>query len=277
MTQKNRLQSGGRIDHSQPVTFKYNGKAYKGFKGDTLASALLANGVDIVGRSFKYSRPRGIIAAGADEPNAIMQLGASEATQVPNVRATQQELFDGLTAESTNGWPSTDFDLMSYIGKVGGRMMPPGFYYKTFMYPQSLWDTYEKYIRKAAGMGRSPLEVDPDIYDHINQHADVMIVGAGPAGLSAALAAGRSGARVILADEQAEFGGMLLHSDEQIDGVPAAAWIKQAVEVLLGMDNVLSGWCWPLALSSVHWSMGIMMYRVVCWLQLYRPISNATQ
>ncbi len=239
MTQKNRLQSGGRIDHSQSVTFNYNGNAYKGFKGDTLASALLANGVDIVGRSFKYSRPRGIIAAGADEPNAVMQLGATEATQVPNVRATQQELFDGLTAESTNGWPSTDFDLMSYIGKIGGRMMPPGFYYKTFMYPQSLWDTYEKYIRKAAGMGRSPLENDPDIYDHINQHADVMIVGAGPAGLSAALAAGRSGARVILADEQAEFGGMLLHSDEQIDGIPAAAWINRTVEELQGMDNVL--------------------------------------
>ncbi|WP_428634714.1 sarcosine oxidase subunit alpha [Sedimenticola sp.] len=239
MTQKNRLQSGGRIDRTRPLPFEYNGKKYTGFAGDTLASALLANGVDLVGRSFKYSRPRGIIAAGADEPNAIMQLGASEATQVPNVRATQQELYEGLVANSTNGWPSTEFDLMSYLGKVGGRMMPPGFYYKTFMYPQSMWDTYEKYIRKAAGLGRSPLENDPDRYDHLNQHADVMVVGGGPSGLSAALAAAQSGARVILADEQAEFGGMLLHSDEQIDGVPADQWVADRVRELAGMENVL--------------------------------------
>ena len=168
-----------------------------------------------------------------------MQLGASEATQVPNVRATQQELYAGLVAHATNGWPSTEFDLMSYIGKVGGRMMPPGFYYKTFMYPQSMWDTYEKYIRKAAGFGRSPLENDPDRYDHINQHADVMVVGGGPAGLSAALAAARSGARVILADEQAEFGGMLLHSNERIDGVAADEWVADSVRELAAMDNAL--------------------------------------
>ncbi len=239
MTQKNRLQAGGRIDRNQPVNFEYNGTQYQGFVGDTLASALLANGVDVVGRSFKYSRPRGIVAAGADEPNAVLQLGATEATQVPNVRATQQELFNGLVAKSTNGWPSTDNDLMSYIGKVGGRMMPPGFYYKTFMYPQSLWDTYEKFIRKAAGLGRSPLENDPDIYDHINHHADVMVVGAGPAGLSAALVAGRTGARVILADEQAEFGGMLLHSNEIINGLPAAEWVAGVVAELSKMDNVM--------------------------------------
>ena len=239
MTQQNRLSTGGRINRSRPVTFKYNGTSYPGFEGDTLASALLANGVDVVGRSFKYSRPRGIIAAGADEPNAVLQLGATEATQVPNVRATQQELFDGLVAASTNGWPSTDNDLMSYIGKVGGRMMPPGFYYKTFMYPQSLWDTYEKFIRKAAGLGRSPIENDPDIYDQMNQHTDVMVVGAGPAGLSAALAAGRTGAKVILADEQAEFGGMLLHSTELIDGKPAAEWVASVTKELQGMDNVM--------------------------------------
>jgi len=239
MKQRNRLQAGGRIDRSKPMNFEYNGIRYPGFAGDTLASAMLANNVDIVARSFKYSRPRGIIAAGADEPNAIMQLGATEATQVPNVRATQQELFDGLVVASTNGWPSTDNDMMSYIGKVGGRMMPPGFYYKTFMFPQSLWDTYEKCIRKAAGMGRSPVENDPDIYDHMHHHADVMIVGAGPAGLSAALAAGRTGAQVILADEQAEFGGMLLHTGETIDDKPAAYWVESAVAELRGMDNVM--------------------------------------
>ncbi|MEH6442262.1 MAG: sarcosine oxidase subunit alpha [Oceanospirillaceae bacterium] len=232
MTQQNRLNSGGRITRDSKINFSYNGKSYPGFVGDTLASALLANGVDIVGRSFKYSRPRGIVAAGAEEPNAIMQLGATEATQVPNVRATQQELYNGLVVASTNGWPSVEFDMMGTLGKVGGKVMPPGFYYKTFMYPQSMWDTYEKYIRKAAGLGRSPLETDPDRYDHYNQHADIVIVGAGPAGLSAALVAARSGARVIIADEQAEFGGALLHSKELIDGEPADQWVAKVVAEL---------------------------------------------
>jgi len=239
MTQQNRLQSGGRIQRNKALSFSYNGKTYKGFEGDTLASAMLANGIDVVGRSFKYSRPRGIVAAGPEEPNAVLQLGATEATQVPNVRATQQELFDGLVSNATNGWPNADMDLMGYVGKIGGRMMPPGFYYKTFMYPQSLWDTYETFIRKAAGLGRSPLENDPDTYDHMNQHADVMIVGAGPAGLSAALQAARSGARVLIADEQSEFGGSLLHSNEEIDGKPAAQWVAETVAELSGFNNVV--------------------------------------
>lgn len=239
MTQQNRLQSGGRIERNKPLTFSYNGKSYKGFEGDTLASAMLANGIDVVGRSFKYSRPRGIVAAGPEEPNAVLQLGATEATQVPNVRATQQELFDGLVSNATNGWPNADMDLMGYVGKVGGRMMPPGFYYKTFMYPQSMWESYEKFIRKAAGLGRSPLENDPDTYDHLNQHADVMIVGAGPAGLSAALQAARSGARVLIADEQSEFGGSLLHSNELIDDKPATQWVAETVAELSSFDNVL--------------------------------------
>ncbi|MCR8923507.1 sarcosine oxidase subunit alpha [Dasania sp. GY-MA-18] len=238
MTQNNRLSSGGRIDRSQPLTFTFNGKQYQGFKGDTVASALLANGVDIVGRSFKYSRPRGVIAAGAEEPNAILQMGATEATQVPNVRATQQELFDGLVCQVTNGWPSAEFDVMGLVGKAGGSFMPPGFYYKTFMYPQSMWDTYEKCIRKAAGLGRSPRENDPDIYDHINQHVDVMIVGGGAAGLAAALSASRSGARVILADEQAELGGSLLHASESIDGRPASEWAAEVIAQLEACDNV---------------------------------------
>ncbi len=239
MTQQNRLQSGGRIQRNKALSFSYNGKTFKGFEGDTLASAMLANGIDVVGRSFKYSRPRGIVAAGPEEPNAVLQLGATEATQVPNVRATQQELFDGLVSNATNGWPNADMDLMGYVGKMGGRMMPPGFYYKTFMYPQSLWDTYESFIRKAAGLGRSPLENDPDTYDHLNQHADVMIVGAGPAGLSAALQAARSGARVLIADEQSEFGGSLLHSNEQIDGKPAAQWVAETVAELSSFNNVI--------------------------------------
>jgi sarcosine oxidase, subunit alpha len=239
MTQNNRLKSGGRIDRTKPLVFTYNGKHYQGYQGDTLASAMLANGIDVVGRSFKYSRPRGIISAGAEEPNAIMQLGATEATQVPNVRATQQELFDGLVCSATNGWPNVDIDVMGLIGKVGGHMMPPGFYYKTFMFPQSLWETYESYIRKAAGFGRSPLERDPDIYEKVNQHCDVLVVGGGPAGLIAALTAARGGARVILADEQSEFGGSLLGSSETLNDKPASEWVNSVVQELQSHDNVL--------------------------------------
>ncbi|KJU79275.1 sarcosine oxidase subunit alpha [Ectopseudomonas oleovorans] len=238
MSQVNRLAKGGRIDRSQALSFTFNGQTYQGYAGDSLAAALLANGVDIVGRSFKYSRPRGIVAAGAEEPNAALQIGSTEAAQIPNVRATQQALYSGLVANSTNGWPSVNTDLMGILGKVGGGMMPPGFYYKTFMYPQNLWMTYEKYIRKAAGLGRSPTEVDPDIYDQLNQHCDVLVVGAGPAGLAAALAAGRSGARVILADEQEEFGGSLLDTRETLDGKPAADWVAQAIAELKTLPEV---------------------------------------
>ncbi len=239
MNQKNRLQSGGRIDRNQPMSFEFNGQLMVGYQGDTLASALLANGVDVVGRSFKYSRPRGIVTAGADEPNAVVQLGATEATQTPNVRATQQELFDGLVAGSTNGWPSVDNDFMGMVGKIGGSMMPPGFYYKTFMFPQSLWETYETFIRKAAGLGRSSKESDVDVYDRMNQFCDVLVVGAGPAGLCAALAAARGGARVILADEQSEFGGSLLDGKETISGKPADEWINKVVTELEKTEDVL--------------------------------------
>lgn len=238
MSQSNRLPNGGRINRSKVLNFTFNGQTYQGFEGDSLASALLANGVEIIGRSFKYSRPRGIFAAGSEEPNAVLQIGATEATQIPNVRATQQALYSGLVATSTNGWPSVNTDVMGILGKVGGKLMPPGFYYKTFMYPQSFWMTYEKYIRKAAGLGRSPTENDPDSYDAMNQHCDVLIVGAGPAGLAAALAASRSGARVIIADEQEEFGGSLLDSRESLDGKPAAEWVATVVAELKSLRNV---------------------------------------
>ncbi|WGI25861.1 sarcosine oxidase subunit alpha family protein [Halomonas alkaliantarctica] len=233
-----RLNTGGRIDRSRTLSFTFNGQRYQGHPGDTLASALLANGVDIVNRSFKYSRPRGIVAAGAEEPNAIVQLGSSEAGQVPNVRATQQALYEGLTASSTNGWPNVQRDLMGLFGKLGGQFMPPGFYYKTFMAPASMWLTYEKYIRKAAGLGRSPMEADPDSYDHFNQHCDVLVVGAGAAGLAAALAAARSGARVIVADEQEEMGGSLLASRETLEGKPADQWVARVMDELAGCENV---------------------------------------
>ncbi|WP_221793855.1 sarcosine oxidase subunit alpha family protein [Oceanobacter mangrovi] len=239
MAQVNRIPSGGRINRGKPLTFTYNGKQFSGYEGDTLASALLANGVNIIGRSFKYSRPRGIIAAGAEEPNAVMQVGASEATQIPNVRATQQALYGGLVCSAVAGWPNVDFDLMSYIGKIGGKMMPPGFYYKTFMGPAGMWPTYEKYIRKAAGLGKASKELDVDIYDHFSRHADVVIVGAGPTGLAAAQAAASSGARVILADEQEEFGGSLLHSKQSINGKPAAEWVAEVIAELAANKNVL--------------------------------------
>ncbi|HHQ5723350.1 TPA: sarcosine oxidase subunit alpha family protein [Klebsiella variicola subsp. variicola] len=239
MKQVNRLAQGGRIDRSRPIKFKFNNKELEGFAGDTLASALLANGVNIVNRSFKYSRARGIVAAGAEEPNAVVQIGSAESEQVPNVRATQQALYPGLDARSTNGWPGVELDLMSVVGKVGGRFMPPGFYYKTFMKPESMWMTYEKYIRKGAGLGRAPLERDADIYDHMNRHCEVLVIGGGPAGLAAALAAGQSGVRVILADEQEEPGGSLLDSRETLDGKNSALWVEQALQTLASLPNVL--------------------------------------
>ncbi|MEP2603967.1 MAG: 2Fe-2S iron-sulfur cluster-binding protein, partial [Paraglaciecola sp.] len=239
MKQVNRLDDGGRINRQTPLNFTFNDKTYQGFEGDTLASALLANGVDVVGRSFKYSRPRGVITADAQEPNAIFQVGSNDASTIPNPRATQTELYANLVCSSTNGWPNVDFDLMGTVGKVGGSAMPPGFYYKTFMFPQSMWMSYEKMIRKGAGLGCSPLQPDPDSYDKLNHHCDVMVVGAGPAGLSAALAAARAGARVIIADEQNEMGGSLLCSTELIDGTAAAVWLVSTLTALAENDNVL--------------------------------------
>lgn len=239
MKQVRRLSAGGRIDRTRPISFTYRGKTLQGFQGDTLASALLANDQNLLGRSFKYGRRRGIVAAGADEPNAILQLGATEATQVPNVRATQQELFDGLVADPVAGWPSVEWDLKSLAGTLGSRLMPVGFYYKTFMWPANLWMTYEKFIRKAAGLGRSPNEKDPDQYDKMNQYCDLLVVGAGPAGLMAALTAARAGQRVILADEQSEMGGSLLSSTQLLDGQPAMQWVEQVLAELASMPDVL--------------------------------------
>ncbi|GAA3537601.1 sarcosine oxidase subunit alpha family protein [Zobellella aerophila] len=238
MSQTNRISSKGRVNRSKPLSFIFNGSRYQGFEGDTIASALLANGIDVVGRSFKYSRPRGITAAGAEEPNCILQVGSTEATLIPNIRGTQAELYDGLTATSTNGWPNVERDLMGAIGKLGGNLMPPGFYYKTFMYPESMWPTYEKLIRKAAGLGRVPKARDPDSYDKLNHHCDVLIVGGGAAGLAAALAAGRRGARVMLVDEQNEFGGHLLHSTQLINGQASAQWVAEAVKELRSLPDV---------------------------------------
>ena len=175
---------------------------YEGYAGDTLASALLANGVHLVGRSFKYHRPRGIVGAGVDEPNALVQLARGARTE-PNVRATTQELYDGLVAASQNCWPSVRFDVGAINDAAVARFMPAGFYYKTFMWPPSprWWLRYEHVIRRAAGMGRAASEPDPDHYEHQYAHCDVLVIGAGPAGLAAARAAAHAGARVMVCDE----------------------------------------------------------------------------
>ena len=229
---EHRLARGGRIDRTRPVGFTFDGRRYEGFAGDTLASALLANGVRLVGRSFKYHRPRGVFSAGAEEPNALVQLGAGARTE-PNVRATQIEIFDGLAARSQNCWPSVGFDL-GEVSNLLSPLFPAGFYYKTFMWPPSFWHLYERLIRRAAGMGEAPREPDPDRYEHVHAHCDVLVVGAGPAGLAAALAAGRSGARVLLADEQAELGGSLL--SEPADHA-AHPWRKATLAALRALPE----------------------------------------
>ena len=234
MTQRNRLATGGRIDRGQPLGFTFNGKRYEGYRGDTVASALLANGVHLVGRSFKYHRPRGIVGSGQEEPNALLQIGPCN---LPNYRATEFELQDGLVARSVNCWPSARFDVGALIG-LFSRFMPPGFYYKTFMWPRRLWPTYERLIRRAAGLGTSPKDPDRDTYDRFNAHCDVLVTGGGPAGLAAALEAGRTGARVILADEQTELGGSLLKTRDLIDGAPAMEWAAGAIEEMVGMEEV---------------------------------------
>src|SRR5215813_3935929 len=182
MSQTNRLAAGG-IDRGRTVNFTFDGERYTGFAGDTLASALLANGVRLVGRSFKYHRPRGIVTAGAEEPNALIQLDVGARTE-PNTRATQIEIYDGLKSESQNRWPSLGFDIGAF-NSVIHRFIPAGFYYKTFMWPAKAWLFYEKFIRQAAGLGKGTTEIDPDRYDKLYAHCDVLVIGAGPAGLAA--------------------------------------------------------------------------------------------
>ena len=215
-----RLTKGGRIDRSRPLRFRFNGREFEGFAGDTLASALSANGVSLIGRSFKLHRPRGIVGSGAEEPNAIVQVGRG-ATTLPNQRATQVALYDGLEARTVKGWPSLRFDFAA-INDLCSRVFGAGFYYKTFIRPRALWPWFERFIRNAAGMGESPTEADPDRYEHCNAHCDVLVAGGGPAGLMAGLAAARAGASVIIADEQNEFGGQLLSGAEQIEGQAAS-------------------------------------------------------
>ena len=228
---------GGLIDRSQTFRFTFNGKPMKGHAGDTLASALIANGQRLVGRSFKYHRPRGIFTAGPEEPNALVELRTG-AYQEPNTRATVAELFDGLTATSQNHRGSLEYDLMA-ITDFAAPFLSAGFYYKTFMWPKAFWEKlYEPAIRAAAGLGRLSMKDDPDSYDKGFLHCDLLVIGAGPAGLQAALTAGRSGARVILADEDFRPGGRLNAETLELDGMAGHAWAEQAIAELTSMENV---------------------------------------
>jgi sarcosine oxidase subunit alpha len=232
-----RLPAGGLIDRSQSLGFTFDGKPFSGHPGDTLASALIASGVHLMGRSFKYHRPRGVITAGAAEPNALVELregGRKEA----NTRATMVELYDGLIAKSQNRWPSLDLDLGA-LNSLASSIFVAGFYYKTFMWPKSFWEKiYEPMIRRAAGLGSATKETDPDKYEKAYAHCDVLVIGSGPAGLMAALAAARAGARVIIADESAKLGGSLLNENEEIDDQHGRDWAASAIAELASLSDV---------------------------------------
>lgn len=228
-----RIAGRGLIDRNKPLSFRFDGVAYRGFAGDTLASALLANDVRLVGRSFKYHRPRGVMSAGSEEPNALVTVG-----DVPNVRATVQELYDGLEARAQNCWPSVGFDLLS-VNDLAAPFLGAGFYYKTFMWPRAFWErVYEPLIRRAAGLGALSPEADEAHYEKAYAFCDLLVIGAGPAGLMAALVAGRAGADVILADEDSRVGGRLLAEEETLEGRPALDWVETVRAELEGMDNV---------------------------------------
>jgi len=230
--QPNRLPDRGLIDRARPLSFLFDGRHHTGFSGDTLASALLGAGVRIVGRSFKYHRPRGVLTAGSEEPNALIEL-RSGARREANTRATVTELFEGLEARSQNRWPSLAFDAGA-VNSLLSPLLVAGFYYKTFMWPAAFWEkVYEPLIRRAAGLGRASLEADPDAYEHEHAFCDVLVIGAGPAGLAAALAAGRAGARVLLCDEDFRLGGRLNGDRHEIDGMAGSDWVQQ-IELQLG-------------------------------------------
>jgi len=222
-----RLDQGGLVDRGSARTFTFDGRRLQGFAGDTLASALMANGVGLLGRSFKHHRPRGVFSAGSEEPNALVELGAS-ARREPNTRATTVELFEGLQAASQNRWPSLRFDAMA-AAALAAPFLSAGFYYKTFMWPAALWERlYEPAIRRAAGLGRASGLPDPDAYEKSHAFCDLLVIGAGPAGLAAALTAARSGARVILCEEDFACGGRLLAERMEVDGRPGADWAAAA-------------------------------------------------
>ena len=238
MTQSHRIPGKGLLlDRTRPVHFTFDGRGYEGFAGDTLASALLANGVRMMGRSFKYHRPRGVMTAGSEEPAALVEVMDGD-QQTPNVRATTQEIYAGLVARSQNRWPSLGFDVLA-VNDLMAPFFGAGFYYKTFMWPRAFWEKlYEPAIRRAAGLGSLSGKHDESVYEKAWAHCDLLVIGAGPAGLMAALTAARAGADVILADEDLRMGGRLLSDQPEIGGQPGADWAAQVVAELAALPNV---------------------------------------
>jgi len=225
------------IDKSIRLGFTFDGKSYHGFEGDTLASALLRNDVRLVARSFKYHRPRGFLGAGSDDPNGLVEIHGGGVCE-PNRQATTIKLFDGLVAKSQNRSPSLGFDVMA-INDWISPFLSAGFYYKTFMWPRAFWEKlYEPTIRRAAGLGKLIEKPDPDHYDKGFLHCDILVIGGGPAGLMAALDAGRAGKRVILANDDFVLGGRLLSDPIEINAAPAVNWARQTEDELRSMDNV---------------------------------------
>ena len=233
-----RLSRGGRlIDRTAAQDFTFNGRRLRGLQGDTLASALLANDQMLVGRSFKYHRPRGIVASGPEEPNALMNLGSGDRLE-PNQRATTTELFDGLTAASQNHWPSLEFDI-GVINNYGARFLPAGFYYKTFIHPRAAWKhLFEPVIRHSAGLGKAPKQRDADRYEQAYAFCDLLVIGGGVAGLQAALMAGQAGSRVIVLEQSPHLGGRAMVDADVIDGHSAESWLAVMTDTLARMDNV---------------------------------------
>ena len=238
MSQSHRLNNEGLINRNKEIVFKFNGKKYIGYEGDTLASALLANGVHLVSRSFKYHRPRGFFGAGVDEPNAKLQVKLNNHSE-PNVNATEIELVEGIEATSQNCWPSVEFDIGA-INNFLNKFFPAGFYYKTFMWPKSFWyKVYEPFIRKAAGLGIASIEKDKERYEHKYEYCDLLVTGSGPAGLSSAYSAAKNGAKVILAEDKPRFGGSLLIDDVTIDNLSGKEWADKIITELKEMPNVI--------------------------------------
>ncbi len=238
MSQNFRIKGEGLINRDEPIEFKFNRKKYIGYKGDTLASALLANGIHLIGRSFKYHRPRGFFGAGVDEPNAKMQVEINGHSE-PNINATEIELVEGLSATSQNCWPSVEFDIGA-INNFLNKFFPAGFYYKTFMWPKSFWyKVYEPFIRKAAGLGVASLEKDKERYEHKYEYCDLLVTGSGPAGLAGAYSAAKNGAKVILAEDKPRFGGSLLTDEVTIDNLSGKAWADKIISELKEMPNVV--------------------------------------
>ncbi len=240
MTKNLRVKTGKAIDETYRISFKFNGTTYYGFKGDTLSSALLANDVHLVGRSFKYHRPRGIMTAGSEEPNAIVQLHDNSSRTEPNVRATEVEIYEGLEASSQNCWPSVKFDIGG-INNFLSPLLPAGFYYKTFMWPASFWEKYEYFIRRSAGLGKSPKEKDPDVYEHKYIHCDVLVIGSGISGIMSAKTAAKNGFKTLLVEEKPNLGGSTIYQNSdffKINNQNSSSWLEKELNEIKKLGNL---------------------------------------